>query len=257
MMRTIAHPTMVKDSSAWGARAGVDAALLAANGFTGAPAALLHVDEAWAGLGSSWRLLEQYFKPYPVCRWAQPAVSATLGLARRHGVEPDQVAEVRVTTFDEATRLNTYDVDTTEEAQYSLPFAVAAALVHRALEPSHVVQPGGQPEIARLMRRVRLVRSEELSAEFPAVRRAQVQILLEDGRELRSEMTTAQGDPEDALTDADLLHKFRRYTASLAAGEQIATMILDPEPHEAAILMDALAVPPRDGGVPRPLAGEG
>ena len=38
MMRVIDQPTMVKDGSGWGAMAGVSAAYLAAEGFTGAPA---------------------------------------------------------------------------------------------------------------------------------------------------------------------------------------------------------------------------
>ena len=38
MMRVVDQPTMVKDGSGWGAMAGVSAAYLAAEGFTGAPA---------------------------------------------------------------------------------------------------------------------------------------------------------------------------------------------------------------------------
>jgi 2-methylcitrate dehydratase PrpD len=82
MMRCIDHPTMVKDGSGWGAMAGVSAAYLAADGFTGAPAismedaALAHL---WCDLGDTWRIREQYIKLYPVCRWAQPAVEAVLG----------------------------------------------------------------------------------------------------------------------------------------------------------------------------------
>ena len=38
MMRCIDYPTMLKDGSGWGAMAGVSAAYLAADGFTGAPA---------------------------------------------------------------------------------------------------------------------------------------------------------------------------------------------------------------------------
>src|SRR5699024_11605794 len=79
MMRCIDHPTMVKDGSAWGALAGMSAAFLARDGFTGAPAATVSdpdVADIWADLGRRWYLLEQYFKPCPVCRWAQPAVEA-------------------------------------------------------------------------------------------------------------------------------------------------------------------------------------
>jgi 2-methylcitrate dehydratase PrpD len=247
MMRAIAHPTMVKDSSAWGAQAGVTATLLAADGFTGAPAALLQADDAWADLGSSWRLLEQFFKPYPVCRWAHPAVSAALGLLREHQVTPDQIAEVRVTTFEEATRLDTHDVDTTEKAQYSLPFAVAAGLVDGELSPSNVLAGFADPVVQRLMGRVRLVRSDEMSAEFPAVRRAQAEILLGDGRTLASGPTTAKGDPEDQLTDADLVDKFRSYTSSLYPGvaESLAEVILDREPRKVSDLLELLSAPQR------------
>lgn len=70
MMRCIEHPTMVKDGSGWGAFAGVSAAYLARDGFTGAPAVTLEAaDQAdlWSDLGSRWRIMEQYLKPWPVC----------------------------------------------------------------------------------------------------------------------------------------------------------------------------------------------
>ena len=46
MMRCIDHPTMLKDGSGWGAMAGVSAALLAVNGFTGAPALTVESGES-------------------------------------------------------------------------------------------------------------------------------------------------------------------------------------------------------------------
>ena len=51
MMRCIDHPSMVKDSSGWGAQVGVSAALLAADGFTGAPAAVLRPSAEHARYG--------------------------------------------------------------------------------------------------------------------------------------------------------------------------------------------------------------
>jgi 2-methylcitrate dehydratase PrpD len=62
MMRCIDHPTMVKDSSAQGAQAGVSAALLARDGFTGPPAELVGrpgaTDEPSENLGRRWTVLE-------------------------------------------------------------------------------------------------------------------------------------------------------------------------------------------------------
>ncbi len=85
----------------------------------------------WSDLGTRWRIREQYFKAYPVCRWAQPAVEAALALQRTHGFAADDVTEVAIESFREAIALGSACAiaATTEQAQYSLPFPVAAALV--------------------------------------------------------------------------------------------------------------------------------
>src|SRR3546814_19517056 len=76
-----------------------------------------------------WRILEQYFKPYPVCRWAQPAIEAAAGLLRHHAVRPERIASVRIETFANAVRLGTRLPATTEEAQYAIGFPVAPPIV--------------------------------------------------------------------------------------------------------------------------------
>ena len=117
MMRCIAYPTMVKDGSDWGALAGVSAALLAADGFTGAPAVTVEGSEhkaVWADLGARWRILEQYLKPYPVCRWAQPAVEAAAALMRNHQLTGDDLEKVTVRSFANAIALASRTPDTTE-----------------------------------------------------------------------------------------------------------------------------------------------
>ncbi len=76
------------------------------------------------------RILEQYFKPYPVCRWAHPAIDAALEL-RRTG--PVEVVAVEVVTFHEAVQRTWRRPVPTEQAQYSLPFPVAVALLRGGL----------------------------------------------------------------------------------------------------------------------------
>ena len=178
MMRCIDHPTMLKDGSGWGAMTGVSAAELARAGFTGAPALTVEGDEVaeiWADLGGRWRILELYFKPYPVCRWAQPAIAAALAV--RDGVAPGNVEEIEVRTFHEATRLAVAEPATTEEAQYSLPFPVAVAIAAVASAAADVDGATlSDPAVLALSRRVRLVEDAALSARFPAERLAQVSL---------------------------------------------------------------------------------
>lgn len=260
MMRAIAHPTMVKDSSAWGAQAGVAAALLAADGFTGAPADLTTTNGAWEDLGNAWRCLEQYFKPYPVCRWAQPAVAAALELATAHDIAPDRIADIQVATFEAAAKLHTARPRTTEEAQYSLPFAVAAALTDRTLVPRNVLEPTRDREAQRLMELVKVVVSPSMTAEFPAVRRATVTIGDIDGSSWSSGPTTAKGDPEDPLSDEDLVAKFRCFTHGLtrADGIDLAGLLAENAVPLAALLDEVtrplLTDPPAAAALGEPAA---
>ncbi|UCG23110.1 MAG: MmgE/PrpD family protein, partial [Chloroflexota bacterium] len=212
MMRCIDHPTMLKDGSGWGAMTGVSAAILARNGFTGAPALTVEAEEVadfWADLGDRWLIAEQYFKPYAICRWAQPAVTGALNLRKQYEFDPETVHSIRVTTFHEAVQLANPHPQTTEEAQYSLPFPVATALVHRQLGPVELSGRGlHHPLVLQLAQRVELVEDPAHSARFPAERFAQVQLELEDGRILDSGEVEAIWGVADPPSDEALREKF-------------------------------------------------
>jgi 2-methylcitrate dehydratase PrpD len=213
MMRCIDFPTMVKDGSGWGAMTGVSAVLLATAGFTGAPALVVEgepVADLWSDLGRRWRLLEMYFKPYPVCRWAQPAVEAALTLVRQHDIKPEAIATIEVASFHEAVRLAARAPRTTEEAQYSLPYPVAAAVVRRRLASDEVGESAfADPEIRRLSDGMVLRERSDFNARFPAERYAQVNFVMKDGRRLGSADTTTVGDPSTPLPPGALREKFR------------------------------------------------
>jgi 2-methylcitrate dehydratase PrpD len=212
MMRCIDYPTMLKDGSGWGAMCGLSAAFLAADGFTGAPALVVEsapVSDLWADLGERWRILEMYFKPYPVCRWAHPAVEAALALRRAHAVAPATIDAVEVETFHEATRLDQHRPASTEEAQYSLPFPVAAAIVRGRLAPSDISGAAlGDRDILAMSDRIRLIEAPEFNARFPAERYARVRFRLVGGEVVTSEALPARGDADRPLSDEEILFKF-------------------------------------------------
>jgi 2-methylcitrate dehydratase PrpD len=215
ILRVCDSPSMVKDGSGWGAQVGVTAALLAREGFTGAPALTVARDDArggWDDLGSRWRIREQYFKAYPVCRWAQPAVEAALALQRVHGFAADDVAAVAIASFREAVALGSACAIamTTEEAQYSLRLPVAAALVFGDVGAREVSAPAlDDARVRRLQQAMTLEEDAGYSARFPAERWARVRITLADGRTLVSEPARARGNPENPLSDDELRRKFR------------------------------------------------
>ena len=244
MMRVIDHPSMLKDGSGQGAMAGVSAALLARRGFTGAPAAVVAGEaeaDLWEDLGERWRMTEQYVKLYPVCRWSQPAIAAALALRVGRAIAPEDIAGVSIGTFSEAARLDARSPRSTEEAQYSLPFPVAAALVHGAVGTAEITGEGlRDTRVLALARRIEVRRVDAYDALFPAERWSDVSIRLRDGRVLESGRVTAPGDPEVPLDEEALGAKFialaepalgtgramrlRRIVGKFGAGGSLATL---------------------------------
>ena len=270
MMRCIDHPTMLKDGSGWGAMTGVSAAMLAAAGFTGAPALTVEAPETaaiWSDLGTRWRITEQFFKPYAVCRWAQPAIAGALALQREHGLPLDDVARIEVSTFHQATRLASRRPATTEEAQYSLPFPVAAALAHGELGLAQLSGTGLQDAaVLRLADRIELVDAPEMNARFPAQRIARVRIETAAGALLDSGEVMAPWDAETPPTDDELIEKFRWLAAgsvSPARANDLIEAIWNCAGMADAGRLIALLSPPMDvpdsphRGTPAATAGAG
>jgi len=228
MMRVIDHPTMLKDSSGWGAMAGVSAAWLARDGFTGAPAITVEAEAAadlWDTLGSTWLMTEQYIKPWPVCRWAQPSIEGVLRLVRSHGLSAADVRRVEIATFHEATRLQGRAPTDTETAQYAICFPVAAALVHGDVPVAQIVGEGLRDEaVLTMARRIDLVEDAECQSHFPARRTAKVSLELADGRRLESGLVDPSGDPDNPMSDADLRAKFHRLAAPVLGADRAAAM---------------------------------
>jgi 2-methylcitrate dehydratase PrpD len=252
MMRCIDHPTMLKDGSGWGAMTGVSAGLLASAGFTGAPALTVEneeVAEIWDDLGDRWLITEQYFKPFAVCQWAQPAIAGVLKLQKQHSLDLNTMRNIRVTTFHEATRLANPHPATTEDAQYSLPFPVAAALVHRRLGP---IELSGKalrhPLVLRLAERVELVEDPGYSAHFPSERLARVQIETDDGSSYNSGEVEASWGMEEPPSDEALREKFRWLASTCLSPERIteleAAIWRVAELPDVSVLCHLLAQPP-------------
>jgi len=248
MMRCIDHPTMLKDGAGWGAMAGVSAVQLAQRGFTGAPA--ITVENApgyWEDLGQRWLILEQYFKPYPVCRWAQAPVEGVLALAHQHGLSAKNVTRIEVESFHEAIRLATNRPQTTEEAQYSTSFPCAVALVKGRIAPEDLRGDAlHHPEVQRLSQSLTMRESDWANDKFPQERHARVTLHLRGGGCVTGDWMTPRWDATDPPTDAELTDKFHAL-ADPALGRERAIQIRDTceklEHHRGRDLIDLLCAP--------------
>jgi len=248
MMRCIDHPTMLKDGSGWGSMTGISAAFLAKDSFTGAPALTIESAEArqyWNNLGQDWLITGQYFKPQAVCRWAQPAVEAALLLQKSHRLSPDNINRIEVHTFHEAVRLNIRHPQSTEEAQYSLPFPLAAALAQGSLGVAELTDAALiDPAILQLADRIELIEDKEFSSRFPAQRFARVIIETNKNERHDSGDVEARWDAADPPSDQALMDKFRWLAQNVMPDDRIdelAKMIWQcPDLPDATGLLDVI-----------------
>jgi 2-methylcitrate dehydratase PrpD len=203
---------MGKDSIGWGCMVAVLSALMAAVGFTGVcPLFDDAPDKQWVtSLGQRWEILNLYFKPYAACRWGQPAVAGALKIVREHRLTPDRIRHIRVRTFAAATRLPSGHPKDTEEAQYSLAFPVAAALLDGEVGPAQVLPPRlKDPDLLALQDKVSTEMVPHFEAEFPAKASAEVVVETTDGETFRSGRIEALWEPPDTLpSDSELEAKF-------------------------------------------------
>ena len=227
MMREIANPTMLHDGSGMGALVGSMAALMAKDGFTGAPAITVENEDAaqfWADLGEVWTIEQNYIKPYPICRWAHAALDALSGLMRAHGFHADDVANIKVNTFAESAALFPGMPATTSQAQYSLPFALATMLVHGRIGPDEITGAGlSDPQVAALLPRISVHEAVRHSERFPKGRWSDVTVELKDGRKLASGDVNARGGSEAPMDMHEVEAKFHIMASAL------------PEPRRRAI----------------------
>jgi 2-methylcitrate dehydratase PrpD len=227
----------------WAATAGLHAAALAGAGFR-APASILEgrfgvlaaysdgADVRRLASGAERVLMQTSIKPHACCRYMQGPIDATLALRAREGLAPEDVVRVEVGMLAagrpivcepaEAKRRPTSVVD----AQFSLPFGIAVALVRGAASPAEFTpETCADPAVRALMDRVVAVPDPALDARYPVAWPCWVRIHLAGGRRtLDARVEHPLGDPENFPSEAELDAKFRRLAARTLSARAIEAL---------------------------------
>jgi len=251
----------------WAASAGLHAAALAAAGFR-APATILEgrfgfltaysdgadprplftpVPEDRYALGAT------SVKPHACCRYMQGPIDAALALRASHGIAPRAVDHVEVGVLDAAFPIICEPVAAKQrplsvvDAQFSLPFGIAVALVRGSASPDEFsLSTLADPTVRGLMQRISAVRDPKLDALYPRAWPSWVRIALRDGRLLESRIEHPRGDPENFPAPAEMEAKFRKLAGRVltpGAVERLAAALDTFPDAERATTVLAAAVP--------------
>jgi 2-methylcitrate dehydratase PrpD len=199
---------------------GVMAATLAARGFTGTANVFedpMGFFSAACGNRVDQRLLcfgRPYFfrrpgiavKLYPCAGVLHPALDVVLDLVRRHDIRFEEVGHIRVTLDASAALPLVYNRPKDGlQARFSLPFAIAVAVVDRhAGLRQFASRRVCDPRVLRLMRQVELSRSASQSSKD-----TRIEIMLRDGQGYAGRSTMARGHSKLETTRVDIENKFR------------------------------------------------
>jgi 2-methylcitrate dehydratase PrpD len=155
-----------------------------------------------------FRIERNYFKFHACCYYNHPALDAIHRLVRESRVSHTDVAGITVTSIPFVTRMAEPAPPNMLAAKFSIPYAVAAAVVRHGTSVDAFVDSAREDvRIKGLAEQVVVRGDETMSVRGDGVT-ARVAITLRDGRTLAGETRVAHGDATDPPDRGERLEKF-------------------------------------------------
>ncbi|MFD1360921.1 MmgE/PrpD family protein [Lentibacillus salinarum] len=231
--KSISASSMTKESVGWGAATGLMSVLLAETGFTGPENILMdkhfyRIDSksVFKTLGKIYEIESIYFKQFPSCKWSHSPITAALKIKEKYNPNIEEISEIVIETFKKALTLNHVSPQSSEAAQYSIPYTVATALCYNAVKPYHVSDRHLKNEkVYNIAKKISLKQADDLESLFPDKRPARLKIIMNDGEIFSEEVHLVKGDSEAPLTWKDLIEKFHVCTEKFLDNEKRSSII--------------------------------
>ena len=245
------HQTRIGDVSMWkgcahanAARNGVFAALLAERGMTG-PSPIFEgaggyfnavsgspfTLERFGGDGEPFKIMECSIKHFPFGLYSQTVVEAAISL-REKLPSTDEISEVHVSTLNAAVNIMAGDAEkwhptNRETADHSIPYTVAVALTHGAVEQRHFGDEYlHDPRLSELMQKVKVSVSEEANRRAPEALLSTVEVVTSSGERYTSaEFPYHRGHWKNPMTDQEIEEKFRSMATEVLTQERTDTLL--------------------------------
>lgn len=242
-------------------RCGVEAAMLAARGYSGpehvidGKEGLLHCFEKFGGdfnlntltdglpmsSGDHWKILDCGMKSFPIEALSHAPLTAMMKIVAANSVNPDDVAEIKVEVIARAADIlgdpAKYRPTSKETADHSLPYSLAVGLVDGMVTPLQFKQERiDDPALIPIMDKIKVVPNDEFEALFPKFQPSQVTITLTDGRSYTERVDVPKGDPRDPMTEEEIAVKFNALGTAVigeATCTQLRSLIMGMEGEES------------------------
>jgi len=174
---------------------------------------------------SVFRIERNYFKFHACCYYNHPALDAVHRLLKDTNVAPADVAGIDVTSIPFVTRMADPAPPNMLSAKFSIPYAVAAAVVrHGTFVDAFKDDARDDARIAGLAQRVSVRGDESMAIRTDGVT-ARVAIALRDGRTLAGETRVARGDAVNPSGREERLQKFTTLATPIIGAARAADVV--------------------------------
>jgi 2-methylcitrate dehydratase len=158
---------------------------------------------------------------------SQTALEGILELREEHGIRPEEVEEVELETFDVAYDIigggeegEKKTVRTKEEADHSLPYLLAVALMDGDVYPAqYEPERIAAEDVQKLLQRVEVRPADDLSERFPQEMPCRLRVLTKSGREFGVEKADYKGFFSRPVSWERAKEKFERLASPYADGK--------------------------------------
>jgi 2-methylcitrate dehydratase PrpD len=160
-------------------------------------------------LGTRYEIARNYFKRHACCRYNHGTLDALEEIVAKRALKPEEIARVDVETYSLAAQLCDQNPQNMLAGKFSIPFAVATAIVHGSTGvESFRPQVIHDRAVKDLARRVYVTEDPKLTAKMPKFRPSKVKVQLKDGSALDAEALMNKGDTEDPYSREELQAKY-------------------------------------------------
>jgi len=161
------------------------------------------------GLGDGYAITENYFKPYPTCRFTHPALEALRAIIQEHQIDPQEVLHIEVLSFKAAVHTGSGSPANVEAMRFSVPYLIGVMLKHGNIDLDILTEDlVHRQDIADLAEKVEMIYSPDYEQLRPVKNPAKVTLRLIDGRELSQEIMDCRGDALNPLSKQEIHNKF-------------------------------------------------
>lgn len=159
---------------------------------------------------------------------SQSAIEALLELRTSRHIDPGQVVRIELDTFQVAYDIigggeegSKYEIATKEQADHSLPYLLAVALLDGQVMPEqYLPQRIVAADVQELLHRVHVSVDPELSRRFPDQHSARIRVHLRDGNVLEREQHNYEGYRTRPMSWDTVAAKFERLAEPHTTPEQ-------------------------------------